>query len=123
MKIARNRLICADGKSKIFHFQASEVIYTDSLSIHIPNQLNDTTIGLRAIYNSVPLHARPVSINILNNALANFHGINNTITAITHPFARLGQVKFQDAVSGNPVDIVDPNAYSNSLALTIGKKA
>ena len=67
------------------------------------------------------MHARPVSINILNNALANFHGINKTITAITHPFARLGEVKFQDAVSGNPMDIVDPNAYSNALALTIGK--
>ena len=86
----------------------------------MPNELPDSAIGLRTLYNSVPLHARPVSVNILNNALAKFHGLDNEITAINHPFARLGEVKFQDAISGDPTAIVDPNAYSNSLALSIG---
>ena len=86
----------------------------------MPNELPDSAIGLRTLYNSVPLHARPVSVNILNNALAKFHGLENEITAINHPFARLGEVKFQDAISGDPTAIVDPNAYSNSLALSIG---
>ena len=86
----------------------------------MPNNLPDSAIGLRTLYNSVPLHARPVSVNILNNALAKFHGLDNEITAINHPFARLGEVKFQDAISGDPTAIVDPNAYSNSLALSIG---
>ena len=85
-----------------------------------PEDLPDNVIGLKAIYNSVPLHSKPIAINIMNNAVARFHGVDKSIEAINHPFARLGLTKFDDIISGDPASIVDPNNYSNALALTIG---
>ena len=109
----RNRLIAA-----------GEIGPSSELDIEkfrkLPEELPDNVIGLKAIYNSVPLHSRPISINIMNNAIARFHGVNRSIEAVNHPFARQKITKFNNIVSGDPSQIVDPNNYSNALALTIG---
>ena len=45
--------------------------------------------SVKALFNSIPIHALPVSVNIMNNALLKYHNIaDKSITVTNHPFER-----------------------------------
>ena len=45
--------------------------------------------SVKALFNSIPIHALPVSVNIMNNALLKYHKITDKSIAVTnHPFER-----------------------------------
>ena len=45
--------------------------------------------SVKALFNSIPIHALPVSVNIMNNALLKYHNITDkSITVTNHPFER-----------------------------------
>ena len=51
--------------------------------------------SLKAMFNSIPLHAMPVSVNIMNNAILKYHSSEEkSITTINHPFERYLQFTY-----------------------------
>ena len=45
--------------------------------------------SVKAMFNSIPIHALPVSVNIMNNALLKYHKITDKSIEVTnHPFER-----------------------------------
>ena len=45
--------------------------------------------SVKALFNSIPIHALPVSVNIMNNALLKYHKITDKSIEVTnHPFER-----------------------------------
>ena len=45
--------------------------------------------SVTALFNSIPIHALPVSVNIMNNALLKYHKITDKSIEVTnHPFER-----------------------------------
>ena len=72
---------------------------------------------LKSMYNSIPLHALPVSVNLVNNALLKFYDLPTTITTINHPFKRENAVTFKDITENF---FFSPDSFFNSLAFVIG---
>ena len=53
-----------------------------------PGQGRNIT-SVKALFNSIPIHALPVSVNIMNNALLKYHKITDKSIEVTnHPFER-----------------------------------
>ena len=53
-----------------------------------PGQGRNIT-SVKALFNSIPIHALPVSVNIMNNALLKYHKVTDKSIEVTnHPFER-----------------------------------
>ena len=76
--------------------------------------------NLTCLYNSVPLHALPVSVNLMSNALLKhyYEDVDKSIIVINHPFPRAnGPTSFSDVANNN---FYNPDSFFNALSITIG---
>lgn len=75
--------------------------------------------GIKAMYNSIPLHSRPLSVNLANNALLRhlYGNSSKSISVANHPLPQSRTARFQE-VSTN--EFFSPDAFFYALCLTVG---
>ena len=86
------QFIIEKGAEDITKYRNQLVAGADVVSNEDGSRLN-----FKCLFNSVPLHALPVSVNLMSNAvLKHFNAVNSkSINVINHPFPRDNAYTFQ----------------------------
>merc|ERR1719403_8199 len=104
------------GEDDIFSYQQSMVA-----GANFQFNASSKPIVAKAIYNAVPLHAMPLSLNLMDNALLNYFTRDPSleISLTNEPLERPGFTKFSE-VTSQTNSFVNPDAFRYGTSLTVG---